>query len=329
MGGRNSKQGKDTRATGIDYRATPTLGALGEAESANEITTTKELLEFTFPEPFIDIEILQTLDVVNVTDRSMKWNFEPPGMKDCAFVFRPAGGTLKKGKMKSVRVSCKLTQPENINFKLKLRTDSAETHFIAVQIHCDLGVFGSDPAELEQVEDLGCQVPELLAKCRKLLMEHDAVNVEGIFRLAGDAREMNAIKAKMNNKSWDGKFQDINTLSSLVKIWYRELPKPILNVVPVEAIFNAGEMHVCVEAYQNMPEPQKSLLDWLCEFLMAFADNSDVNKMTAQNLAIVVAPNLFDPPSSDPMEGLVLSQKCVQFLHNVLLHKRGIVSPRE
>lgn len=34
--------------------------------------------------------------------------------------------------------------------------------------------------------------------------------------------------------------------------------------------------------------------------------------MTIQNLAIVVAPNLYDVSSVDPMEGLVMSQKVVQ-----------------
>jgi hypothetical protein len=37
--------------------------------------------------------------------------------------------------------------------------------------------------------------------------------------------------------------------------------------------------------------------------------------------AIVVAPNLYDPPGCDPMEGLVMSQKAVQFLHHLVLHE--------
>lgn len=40
--------------------------------------------------------------------------------------------------------------------------------------------------------------------------------------------------------------------------------------------------------------------------------------------AIVVAPNLYDPPGSDPMEGLVMSQKAVQFLHNLILNEMEI-----
>ncbi len=32
-----------------------------------------------------------------------------------------------------------------------------------------------------------------------------------------------------------------------------------------------------------------------------------------------MAPNLYNPPSQDPMEGLVLSQKSTQFLQNLIL----------
>ena len=83
---------------------------------------------------------------------------------------------------------------------------------------------------------------------------------------------------------------------------------------------------------------ERTLLDWLIDLLMTVAAKSHINKMTIQNLgcliatvaflifvaAIVVAPNLYNPPGSDPIEGLVLSQKCVQFLHNILLFKTGI-----
>jgi len=45
--------------------------------------------------------------------------------------------------------------------------------------------------------------------------------------------------------------------------------------------------------------------------------------LTGLNIAIVVAPNLYDSSSSDPMEGLVMSQKCVQFLNQVLKWRCG------
>jgi len=88
---------------------------------------------------------------------------------------------------------------------------------------------------------------------------------------------------------------------------------------------------------------QRSLLGWLLDLIVEVSAFKDINKMGEQNLgvyllllkesvdqsspetflctAIVVAPNLYDPPGCDPMEGLVLSQKAVQFLHHLVLHE--------
>ena len=124
----------------------------------------------------------------------------------------------------------------------------------------------------------------------------------------------------------------------MLKIWFRELPSPVLNAIPKASIFNATDQDNCIQAYQGLPEMERTLLDWLIDLLMTVAAKSHINKMTIQNLgcliatvaflifvaAIVVAPNLYNPPGSDPIEGLVLSQKCVQFLHNILLFKTGI-----
>jgi len=78
------------------------------------------------------------------------------------------------------------------------------------------------------------------------------------------------------------------------------------------------DAHDCVSAYNSLPEPNKTLLAWLMELMKLIVSNSSVNKMTAQNLAIVVAPNLYDINTPNPMEGLFLSQKCAAFLNHVL-----------
>jgi len=214
-----------------------------------------------------------------------------------------------------------LLQPESLNFRVNLRINGGgETLFLTVRAHPDLGIYGADPTSLTCVEDDGFEVPEILVQMKTFLADKDAFRQEGIFRLAGDAIEMKQLKNEMNStKKFDGADCDINTIANLLKVWYRDLPIPILNVLPPSTIAQAGDREVCLEAYKDLPEPQKSLMGWLLAILVEVALNRKVNKMSAQNLAIVVAPNLYDPPSSDPMEGLVMSQKAVQFLHNLIL----------
>jgi len=159
----------------------------------------------------------------------------------------------------------------------------------------------------------------VLAEMKRLVIEKGGIQTVGIFRLAGEQTEIKRIKELMNNKTFDNKTNDINAIASLLKIWFRELPCPILNALPQEAIMSFHGANDCVAAYQSLPEPNKSLLDWLLEFMTVIVTNSKVNKMTAQNLAIVVAPNLYDINTPNPMEGLFLSQKCAAFLNHVLL----------
>jgi len=169
-------------------------------------------------------------------------------------------------------------------------------------------------------EDEGFKVPVILGLMRRSLVEYGGISQEGIFRLAGEQTEIRRIKETMNKKEFSSS-NDVNTIASLIKIWFRELPTPILNALPAESIFYSSDINDCVTAFNTLPEPQKTLLDWLLQLLIMTSSNSSINKMTAQNLAIVVAPNLYDVSTSNPMEGLVMSQKCVQFLHNVLLWK--------
>jgi hypothetical protein len=96
------------------------------------------------------------------------------------------------------------------------------------------------------------------------------------------------------------------------------MPRPLLQNIPTDTIFNASSSEALSKAYNTMQQPEKDLLGWLMDLLLATSEHQKVNKMTPQNLSICVAPNLYDVSSSDPMEGLVLSQKVVVFLTNLL-----------
>lgn len=73
-------------------------------------------------------------------------------------------------------------------------------------------------------------------------------------------------------------------------------------------MMGCNDVDSALKSYSKIPEPQKTLFAWLLDFLASIAKNAEKNKMTAQNLAIVVAPNLYDISTPNPMEGLILSQ---------------------
>ena len=74
----------------------------------------------------------------------------------------------------------------------------------------------------------------------------------------------------------------------------------------------------------SLPEPQRSTLQWLLDLCVEVVQKANVNKMTAQNMAIVFGPNLFTPQLDNPMESLLYSQKVANFLHKAILHRQQL-----
>ena len=71
---------------------------------------------------------------------------------------------------------------------------------------------------------------------------------------------------------------------------------------------------------ESMPEPERSIMEWLLDLLVEVQYNQHVNKMTTQNLSIVVGPNLFTPSatSTTPLAIIEHSQKVAAFVGKAL-----------
>jgi len=294
---------------------------------SNGLEISKQTLDFNLrDEPCpVNVPVFDEVTFKNIGPQKMKFKFDPVIPSTCHLTFSPVSGTLDLNKSKRVKVKFVVTAPVNLNFKVTLRIIGGAPLFINLRIACESGVFGVDPTTLEMTEDQGHRVPIILAQMKNIVLDNGGIKNEGIFRLAGEQTEIARIKDLMNRKLFDYNTKDVNTIANLIKIWFRDLPVPILNALPDNSIMNCSDVNECIANYQNLPEPQKSLLGWLLDFLAVVASNSEVNKMTAQNLAIVIAPNLYDISTPNPMEGLILSQKCAQFLNHILnSHIQGL-----
>lgn len=287
-----------------------------------ELQLSKQLLDFHLgDEPCpINHPVADELEITNVSRKKVKFKFDPVYPNTCQLTFSPTSGTISPNKSKKVKIKLVILNHVNLNFPVTLRVEGGDSLFINLRVAGEAGVFGVEPQSLETTDDDGHKIPVVLAKLKRALIHLNGINSEGIFRLAGEQSEIQRVKELLNTKKFDeySSTRDVNCVASLIKIWFRDLPVPILNALPQERIMNWSDTSDCVDAYNTLPEPQKPLLDWLLDFLSQVSANSEVNKMTSQNLAIVVAPNLYDISTPNPLEGLVLSQKCAQFLNHVL-----------
>jgi len=291
--------------------------------NAPKLEISKQLLDFNVQNGVCPINqaVFDELIIKNSGAKKIKFKFEPVCPTTVQVVFSPGSGKIDRNKSKKIKVKFVMLSKTNVNFKVTLRIDGGPGLFINLKVAGEVGVFGVDPSTLEMVDDDGYKVPSVLVEMKSCILKNNGQTSEGIFRLAGEQTEIKRIKELMNKKSFDYNTKDINTIASLLKIWYRDLPVPILNALPQDQIMNCSEPSDCVLAYQNLSEPQKTLLDWLMDLLIFVSNHAQVNKMTPQNLAIVIAPNLYDISTPNPMEGLILSQKCAQFLNHILNSK--------
>merc|ERR1712173_571315 len=128
---------------------------------------------------------------------------------------------------------------------------------------------------------------------------------------------MGILKAKIDQgENWKShKFaEDVNICANLLKLWFRELPTPILNQVKKHQIEGAQKIEDVKKSVATFPEPAQSILVWLWDMCVEVAEHSNTNKMTPQNLAIVIGPNLFNTTSfQNPMAAMTFSGKVVVF----------------
>ncbi|KAF4517573.1 hypothetical protein B566_EDAN008562 [Ephemera danica] len=161
-------------------------------------------------------------------------------------------------------------------------------------------VFGCDLGE--HLLNSGHEIPMVL-KCCAEFIESSGI-VDGIYRLSGvnsniqklrNAFDEDRIPALYEDESI---LQDIHSVASLLKMYFRELPNPLCTyqlypnfVAAVQAKENERLLRMR-EAVQKLPPPHYRTLEYLIRHLSRVASRGVQTGMTPRNVAIVWAPNL-------------------------------------
>ena len=103
---------------------------------------------------------------------------------------------------------------------------------------------------------------------------------------------------------------DVHSVASLLKLYLRELPEPIVPPQFYEPVMKIvqRDMHVNPDKAMNslqallthIPKCNYNLIQYLTHFLHDVSSKSDVNKMTAMNLATVFVHCMIRPEDEDP-----------------------------
>jgi len=149
----------------------------------------------------------------------------------------------------------------------------------------------------------GADVPAIVIKMCNYLKTH-GINQEGLFRVNGNMKVVERLKNTIE-KDGDvnlGEVIDVPAVASLLKLFLRELSEPVIpdDMLPlfIKIQDQYGNDKVKAldkikELIRKLPKVHKSLLHFLCEFMLCISANASKNKMTPLALAIVFGPNLF------------------------------------
>jgi len=177
--------------------------------------------------------------------------------------------------------------------------------------------FGVPPKQLvsRKVPGYDAKIPAILLDLKGMLKQLDGYKITGIFRLAPSGKNNEAVKDLIDlGEDWKDQITDVNLCANLLKVWFRELPTPILNQVENGVIEMSQDIASVKKATDLFPEPSRSILLWLWDLCVEVAEYENENKMGAQNLAIVIGPNLFNTQKfSNPMLAMTFSGKVVTF----------------
>ncbi|KAM4527035.1 rho GTPase-activating protein 22 isoform 2-T2 [Fundulus diaphanus] len=194
------------------------------------------------------------------------------------------------------------------------------------------GIFGQRLGDTVQFErKFGPRLaPLLVEQCVDFIRER-GLDEEGLFRMPGQANLVKELQEAFDcgDKPLFDSNTDVHTVASLLKLYLRELPEPVIPFSKYEDFLTCAQLlakdeeegiHELGKQVNVLPLPNYNLLKYICKFLDEVQSHCNENKMSVQNLATVFGPNILRPKMEDPvtlMEGTSL----VQHLMTVLIRE--------
>ncbi|XP_017315131.1 active breakpoint cluster region-related protein isoform X1 [Ictalurus punctatus] len=169
------------------------------------------------------------------------------------------------------------------------------------------GVFGVKISVVTKRER--SKVPYIVRQCIEEV-EKRGIDEVGIYRISGVATDIQALKAAFDSNTKDILMMlsdmDINAIAGTLKLYFRELPEPLLTDRLYPAFMEgialsdpAAKENCMMHLLRSLPDPNLITFLTLLEHLKRVAEKEPVNKMSLHNLGTVFGPTLLRPSESE------------------------------
>lgn len=132
---------------------------------------------------------------------------------------------------------------------------------------------------------------------------------EGLLRVGCASTKLrrlrSAIDANFIGAPFPSEYQDVHVIAGVLKSYLRDLPDPLLTYRLYDEFISISQRSnddkrktALLNTINQLPSGHYFNLRYLTKFLSMLAQRSQHNKMSSQNIAIVMSPNLLWPPDT-------------------------------
>ncbi|KAI5073106.1 hypothetical protein GOP47_0011119 [Adiantum capillus-veneris] len=178
-------------------------------------------------------------------------------------------------------------------------------------------VFGVSAESMQcSYDQKGNSVPTILLLLQERLYNQGGLQAEGIFRINAENGQEENLRDQLN-KGVVPYDIDVHCLAGLIKAWFRELPKGVLDNLTAEQVMQSNTEEQCVTLVELLPPTQAALLSWAINLMADVVQQEEFNKMNARNIAMVFAPNMTQ--MADPLTALMHAVQVMNLLKTMIL----------
>lgn len=169
-------------------------------------------------------------------------------------------------------------------------------------------------------------VPVFVSSCIAAI-EKRGLSFDGLYRVCGNVSTVQKLRIMVDQEEkvvlGEPPFDDVHALTGSLKLYFRELPEPLIPydffsgfVEAIKQSTRKGKLTAMRSLAVQMPKVNGETLKLLLRHLRKLMDQSEANRMNAQNLAIVWGPNLMWPryDSGDIAVNMVHQNQIIEFL---------------
>ncbi|XP_042643485.1 rho GTPase-activating protein 27 isoform X2 [Tyto alba] len=152
-------------------------------------------------------------------------------------------------------------------------------------------------------------VPRFVLQCIQTV-ERRGLDIDGLYRVSGNLATIQKLRYKVEHDEHldldDGRWEDIHVVTGALKLFFRELPEPLVPFSHFDKFIAAIKMQDptrrgrCVrDLVFSLPPAHHDTMKILFRHLCRVIEYKEENRMSVQSIAIVFGPTLLRPASEE------------------------------